>query len=318
MNTDFAGRVLSLGRGGRLRGLLQGLGTLLILAVLGYALYRSRAQFQQASFSLDYWLLALSFFLWLGSYLLFALGWNLVLKSLGDNVGWWRASRVWFLSQGLKYIPGSVVYALGRVYMAQEEGVRGMPAALGLAMESLLALATALLVFLALFPLGLWADLPFPVIGAALVALVATAVSLPLVLGRLSDLWPKMGKVSLNYKALALLFGFYLLIWLVIGLACYFSFRSLGQGFSLGPLQVLGLYSLSWAAGFVAIFAPGGVGVREGALILLLSGFIPLPVAASGAAVIRVQTLVVEGLLALVAMKAWPGSKPDRFEKIEA
>lgn len=274
--------------------------------VLGLALYRNRAQFVEATFALDYLFLGLAFALWVGSYMLFALGWGLVLRGIGSPVGWWQASRVWFLSQGLKYVPGSVVYAVGRVYMAQEQGVRAAPAALGLALENLLPLATALLVFLGLLPFGLGLGLPssFSVISA--VALAALVFLLPALLGRASALWPRLGKVNLSYGVLALLLGFYLLVWLVVGLACYFSFRALGQVEAPGLLQVLGLYPLTWAAGLVAVFAPGGVGVRDGMLILLMSSFVPLPVAALGAALVRVQTLAVEGLLALLALKAWP------------
>lgn len=304
MSIKLASRLFSLGRRGM--GLLQGLGTVTILAVLAFTLYRNRTQFEEATFSFDYGLVALSFVLWVGSYLLFALGWHLVLRGLGSPIGWWKASRVWILSQGLKYIPGSLAYALGRVYMAREEGVRGVPATIGFALENLLPLVTAVLVFVALLPFGLVQGFPLVFAPVALGILLGLVLGLPLFLGRLSAVWPGVGKVSLDYFAMGLLLAFYLLVWLVVGLACYFSFRSLGQGFSLGPLQVLGLYALSWAAGFVAVFAPGGVGVRDGMLILLMSGSIPLPMAVLGAALVRTETLAVEGLLALLAMKAWP------------
>lgn len=274
--------------------------------MLGYALYGNRDQFLQASFSLDYAQLGISLALWVGSYLLFAQGWSLVLRAIGSPVNWWGASRVWFLSQGLKYVPGSVVYAFGRVYLAQEQGVRAAPAALGLALENLLPLATALLVFLGLLPFGMGQGLPSSFSVLSVVALAALVFTLPLLLGRLSAVWPALRNLSLDYRSLALLLGYYFLVWLVVGLACYFSFRALGGGYAPGFLQVLGLYPLTWAAGLVAVFAPGGVGVRDGMLILLMSSFIPLPAAALGAAMVRVQTLAVEGLLALLALKAWP------------
>ena len=290
-------------------GLFRGLGTAIIVVVLAYAIYRNAGQFQEASLSLDYTLVGLSTGLWLLGYLLFALGWDLVLRRLGSSIGWWRASRVWFLSQGLKYIPGSVAYAVGRVHLAREEGVQGIPAALGLALENLLPLATAVLLFLALLPFGLVQTLPSNLTVGVLVAAVALTLSLPLFLGRLPAVWPMSGNISLGYKALAALLAFYVLVWLVVGLACYLSFRSLGQGFPLSLWQVLGLYAISWAGGLVAVFAPGGLGVRDGILIVLMSSFIPFPLAAAGAAVVRVQTLAVEGLLAFLAMKFWPITK---------
>ncbi|MDP2660240.1 MAG: lysylphosphatidylglycerol synthase domain-containing protein [Dehalococcoidia bacterium] len=300
---DLSRRTQSLLRDGRFRGLLQGLGAAVILAILAYALYRNRDQFQQASFSMDYTLAAVGLGLWASGYLLLAFGWTLVLNGLGNPVPWWHGSRVWLLSQGLKYIPGSVVYAFGRVVLAQEAGIRAAPAAMGLALESLLALATALLVFLVLFPLGFLGELSIPLIAAALLGLAVVVASLPPVLTKLSGIWAKTGGLALSYRRLAFLCGFYIMTWFVVGLACYVSLKSLGPEFNLGYLQVLGLYAVSWAAGLVAVFAPGGVGVRDGLLILLLSHFVPLPLAAMGAAVLRVQTLVVEGVLAFVALK---------------
>lgn len=310
ISTDLAGRLLSLGRRGTASRVLQGLATGLIVAVLVYALYRNRDQLQEASFSLDYTLLALSFLLWLGSYLLFALGWKLVLQALGTRVDWWRASRAWFVSQGLKYIPGSVVYVAGRVYMAHGEGVGGMGAAVGFALECLLALATALLVFVAVLPFGLGSNLPLPLILAPLPVLAGVVVSVPLALRWAAARSAGKGIMPIGYGPLVLLTAFYVMTWFPAGLAAYLAFRSLGQPFPLGFGQVLGIYTLSWAAGFVAFFAPGGLGVRDGMLIVLMSGLIPLPLATLGVVVIRIETLAVEGLLAFLAIKSWPNSAP--------
>lgn len=315
MSADLANRVISWGRRGRLKAILHGSGAVIILVVLGGVIYGSRDQFQTGGFSPDYLMLFLSFMLWLVGYLMFALGWTLVLRCIGSPVGWWTASRVWFLSQGLKYIPGTVFYAAGRVYLAQEAGVRAMPAALGLLLENLLPLATAIIVFLVLLPFGLVEALPSYFPAVALAALLVLLVSLPILMRKMFAAWPRAGNLTLDYKRLPALIAYYLLIWLVVGLACYLSFRALGGVLPVGLWQVLGIYAFSWAAGLVAVFAPGGVGVRDGMLVLLLSGVVPLPMAALGAMVVRVQTLAVEGILALLALKAWPDRSPLQEDK---
>ena len=60
-----------------------------------------------------------------------------------------------------------------------------------------------------------------------------------------------------------------LFIWLAFGLSFWLVFPP-----DAGYLaQVIGAFSLSWLAGYVAFFAPGGIGVREVLLALLLGAF---------------------------------------------
>ena len=42
-------------------------------------------------------------------------------------------------------------------------------------------------------------------------------------------------------------------------------------------LPFAGIFSLSWVIGFLAFITPSGLGVREGAMALLLAPFIPAP-----------------------------------------
>ena len=59
-------------------------------------------------------------------------------------------------------------------------------------------------------------------------------------------------------------------IWLAFGLSFWLVFPP-----DAGYLaQVVGAFSLSWLAGYVAFFAPGGIGVREVLLAVLLGAFL--------------------------------------------
>jgi hypothetical protein len=69
------------------------------------------------------------------------------------------------------------------------------------------------------------------------------------------------------------------------------------------PLLV-GATALAWVVGYVTLFTPNGLGVREAALVALLSQVYPLPVAIVGSLLFRLVITLGEALAVLVA---WVG-----------
>lgn len=57
-------------------------------------------------------------------------------------------------------------------------------------------------------------------------------------------------------------------IWIIIGTSFYVLFENIRFEQSV---FFIGGYALSWVTGYLSIFAPGGIGIREGMLTLLLS-----------------------------------------------
>jgi hypothetical protein len=71
-----------------------------------------------------------------------------------------------------------------------------------------------------------------------------------------------------------------------------------------------GAYAFSLNIGFLAIFTPGGIGVREGVLVFLLSSIFPLPVSTLISLLSRLWMTLGEVLCFFIAM-------PLRFSKIK-
>ena len=94
----------------------------------------------------------------------------------------------------------------------------------------------------------------------------------------------------------------YLATWLLHGLSLWATLKGLGvEGASLADLPVLvGAVSFATAAGFAVLFAPGGLGVREGLLIAALSGqsFLSPSDAVAAAVVSRLLGFLTEILAA--------------------
>jgi uncharacterized membrane protein YbhN (UPF0104 family) len=77
------------------------------------------------------------------------------------------------------------------------------------------------------------------------------------------------------------------------------------------PLAVAGAATIAWAAGLVAIFAPGGIGVRELVYVWLLSDTLPSADRAAGAVTMRLVMVLAElGVLLLVGLRPPMPSEP--------
>ena len=92
-------------------------------------------------------------------------------------------------------------------------------------------------------------------------------------------------------------------MWFLMGASFYLLLVAADPHLDGALLKVaIGVSTLSWLVGFLAPFSPGGIGVREGAIVLLLNGLVPGPQATLVALLPRVLALAVE--LAFVAA-AW-------------
>lgn len=62
-----------------------------------------------------------------------------------------------------------------------------------------------------------------------------------------------------------------------------------------------GAYNGAYQIGYLALFAPGGLGPREFVLTVMLSPFIG-PIAAAITVISRLWSILVEGIAALIAL----------------
>lgn len=203
-----------------------------------------------------------------------ALIWLAILQDLGLQTKL-RWAGLFFQTQLGKYIPGSVWQYAGRAAVARTNGIPVRPVALSLPIEAgasaVAAGATGALL------LGWW--------GATVV--VGVAVVLP-TLGGSRGLQAPAVRASIRATAL------YLPTWVVLG----GTFWLFARGLLGAPARDLPLYAgafaVAWLAGLVAIYAPGGIGVREAVLVALLSGRIGAGDALVVAAASRLALVLID------------------------
>ena len=89
-------------------------------------------------------------------------------------------------------------------------------------------------------------------------------------------------------------------LWTIFGTSFWLIFPV--QSNWMVSLQAISAFSISWLIGYLAFFAPGGIGVREAVMVFILSSFISLESLALYTAIHRLLWVGAEIGLALIAM----------------
>lgn len=201
--------------------------------------------------------------------------WRELLADLGSRLSIPEAWRIMYIGQLAKYLPGSIWPVLAQSELAADRGIPRSRTALSVLLSygvmtcsgAVVAAVTLPFAAGATFARTFWVLLAIPVAVVVLSPPVLNPL-LRLVL-RLSRQPPLLQGVS--YLGLARTMMWAVAGWGFNGAMTYVLMRQLG-GERPGTLLVsLGGYALSWAVGFVAVFAPAGAGVREAVMIAVLS-----------------------------------------------
>ena len=231
------------------------------------------------------------------SYGLVACLWGVALgRAAGTRVV--AGARIWFLSNLARYVPGNVWSYVGAVELARREGVARRTTLAVMALTQVLSVGVALLAGLPVL-LAERARLGRPALLGALVVAAGAALAV-LFRRRLLDLArrriPGLDPADLTPSAgtVVLLVAGYALYWAVTGLAFAALVASL---YPLAPGDVplvVAAYAAAYAAGFLALLTPAGLGVREGVLVVALAPVLPAGPALVVALLSRVWMMLVE------------------------
>ncbi|MEA5391596.1 lysylphosphatidylglycerol synthase domain-containing protein [Cyanobium gracile UHCC 0139] len=252
----------------------------------------------------------------------------LLLGKLGMNVAMLLATRhcaipvsrrdgfyMYNLAQLAKYVPGSIWQFVSRIAMLRARQAPAVAIRDSILAENAWVVGSALVIGVVLLGLAQPAfylrlleavrrvppALAVP-LGAVLLALAgALTVALPRLRRRSSRLVSWLIRLRPPGAAsFSLLLG-----WFALGASFWLCLRPFLAGGPAWP-AVIGVYCLAWVAGYLVPFAPAGLGVREVVLALALDPFIAADTSLVVVAVHRVVYLLVEVLLALVALALGP------------
>ncbi|NNM04802.1 MAG: hypothetical protein HKO65_06825, partial [Gemmatimonadetes bacterium] len=211
----------------------------------------------------------------LSAYLFSAGLWGLMVREMsGHEVGFLPSLRVFFTANLGRYIPGKLWQIAGLAYLAKGQGVPAGTATGAAVLGQAFSLAGATLVGGGvLLGSGGGSALGGGWVALILLALLLTATS-PGLLKALVPLWFRVSRQAAppSFRpdpAFGIRWmGLYALTWSLQGLGFWILVGSLG--FDLTLLEGVPAYPAAYVAGYLALFAPAGAGIREGLLIVLL------------------------------------------------
>ena len=197
-------------------------------------------------------------------FVLSAYGWDLTLRFLGYRLGFGRAQVAWGQPLLARYVPGSVLYVLGRILLSEKAGIPRRITIASIVYEQAISATSAVIVasyFIIQHP-----DLQGDVWRWGVLLLIPTAVAVlhPKVFGPLADRVlrafgrePLPGVIPL--RGVIALIAFYTLNWAVIALGLYCVARSV----TFIPFEDVVLVGSAQAIGYVAalvtLIAPAGL-----------------------------------------------------------
>jgi len=252
-------------------------------------------------------LLGISIILLFVAFLIDSFGWKLIVSSAGLPVSYGLALRSSGLYVFTKYIPGKFWMIFGKAsYLSERLPATTKYLSTLSVFAQVISLGSGVLTGLVaplLLDQGDWLLLPVAVALLVTIVLAWTGV-----IKKMMEFFFKKLKIdfeipSIPRNAYILLFTNYLLFWLCLCAGFYF----MAQSFSEQPIAIASGFSFAFSCtiGIVALFAPGGIGVREGVLTgyLTLTG-LPLELATQIAIGSRLWFMSGEFFIFLLALIA--------------
>lgn len=285
--------------------------SLIALAIISYfigkVIYREWDKISGYNWSPNLLLLIVSILILYLVYIISGYGWILIVRMVGVRIGLKKGLSIFLLSLFGRYIPGGVWAVMGRLYLCRLEGIPDSRSGMSTILEQAYPIVSAGLIFAV--SLLFWSDM------ASVMRVLPVLVFVPIFviflhpkpfLKIVNPILSRMGKapvnISLTFKNMLFLTGYYCFLWLVTGTAFYFFV------WSFYPMDVYyipilsGIYAISFVAGYLAFIAPAGLGVREGSMALLLSLIMPMPIAIGIALLSRLWMMCVELTLLLLLL----------------
>lgn len=213
-------------------------------------------------------------------YVFSALGWDFILRFLGHRIGVGRAQVAWGQPMLARYVPGSILYVLGRVLLSERAGVPRRTTIASIVYEQAISATSAIIVasyFVINHP-----DLQGQPLRWAVLLLIPAAILVlhPRVFGPLANRALKaFGREPLPavvpLRGVVALIAFYSMNWIVVAVGIYCVARSVTYIPFDDILLVGSAQAIGYFAALITIVAPAGLGVRDAAFAWGLKAALP-------------------------------------------
>ncbi len=234
------------------------------------------------------------------AYALLIESWRIALRAWGAQLAFADATRIFFVSNLGKWVPGKVWTITAMAAMSKQSGVSPVIAAAASLLLQVINVVAGLLVIVATGADAMGFSRSAYVTAAVLAVGLATA---PIVFPHLARFAARITKRDIPFseipaRAILSMAVGATLAWIAYGVAFRWFIAGIlgGAGGNYG--SAIAAYTASYLLGFLAFFAPGGIGVRETSLtgLLIALGLATAPQAAIVAVTSRIWLTILESL----------------------
>ena len=234
------------------------------------------------------------------NYALLVQAWRVMLRGWRQHIGFRDSVRIWMLSNLGKYVPGKIWAVAGMAVMAQRQGAAPWAATASAVVLQALAVGTGAAVTGLAGSDRLVAAAPWT--RFALIALIVGSIA-----GLALLLWPPITRRLLRVVRvsappeqspgvgpIAFGLGANVVAWIAYGVSLWLLGHGLFDVPGLTVRAAIGAFVASYVSGLLALFAPGGIGVREFVFFVMLDGVVGPGLAAALAVASRLLLTITE------------------------
>jgi uncharacterized membrane protein YbhN (UPF0104 family) len=238
-------------------------------------------------------------------YLVFVVGWMVILNEWGVQLSYPAALRAEMISMLAKYIPGGIWAPAARVVAARRAGVTDVALVTSsMLLEAGLSAVAGVIVFVVSLPFVDEVNAPLgPLVafGAVLAVLVQPRVFRPLAGWVLRKFGYSKELPDMRGRTISGLLLFYAGTWIIGGCALWLLLRSVGAHPEVASIVYLGgVAAVGAIVAVLFIFAPSGLGPREASMYGLMLAVATPGQALGAVALNRVALTLVELMVLFV------------------
>ncbi|NLI15593.1 MAG: flippase-like domain-containing protein [candidate division Zixibacteria bacterium] len=276
------------------------------IVFMSYYLIQNWNMLQDYQWHFNIWLLLLSIvILWI-ALLSTVYIYQLIFRELaGARLSLKQIFRIINITNIGRYLPGKLWSVVGLIVYTSEYGINKKQTTLAVITNEVAGKASGLILGLCYF---FFSDSLKGYLPAMVILLIGCMIVIhPWVLDKIINTGLRLLKketieIKFGYWAILKFVLIFIISWLLHSLAFYALVNSMAPIGSVNLLKFATILPLCWVIGYVILLAPGGLGVREAMLVVMLGEFLPKEVALAIAIIQRIWFTVVEGFNVLLAL----------------
>lgn len=264
--------------------------------------------------SIDFYLLFLSILLHLLTFILFSYVWSVLIKAFGFKVKLKHAFKIGYITNLGRYIPGKIWPVMGMSYLAKQLDISEENSIVSWIVALIFTLPSAFMASLVCFLSSpeVFSDsfIGFMDWTMYLTALIIFIISIFLIIipnkifAVVNVILKRFNRpiidLKINFKTAIFVYFGYFLCWLVYGFSFWLFLLSISNISDIPMIPSIGAFIIAYQMGYLAFFAPGGVGVRELVLTTVLIPYLG-PIAAGVSIAARIWNMITEIIAAVIA-----------------